>query len=131
MDTYLKWYKPASQVFAVSFEKQAELLAADTTLDPLGTPVVELHRLVAELPETWEDITDEVVITSQEVIDAISPSNPDCVVMENGAVRFVLESEPNSEDPLPGENYSLLVIANRLDSPSLQVAARVWLHIMP
>jgi hypothetical protein len=50
--------------------------------------------------------------------------------MENGAVQFRINADVDG-DPAPGDGYSIFIMADRLDDPTLQVATRVWLHIMP
>lgn len=122
--TYLEWYKPANQIFRIGFGAHEELIDAETTLDPDGnTPTVEVHELITEFPETWSKL-DTVTPSAIGVVD--DPENE----MENGAVQFRLAADPDN-DPPPGRTYSIFCMADREDDPTLQVATRVWLEIMP
>lgn len=122
--TYLEWYPTATQIFRIGFGALDELVDADTALDADGNePIVQLHKLNTERPETWTDISSDVTISQINVVDDTEND------MEDGAVEFRIEDDDN--DPAPGDIYSFFVMADRADDPSLQVATRVWLRIMP
>lgn len=127
--TYLEWFKPATQLFTVNFHLTPELLAAQTTLEAGSTPTVLLEELTTENPEAWTDRTSQVTISTPAVVDAVDENGN--VLMENGAVQFSLTTEARTDPPLPADKYSFLVVANRADNPTLQVAGRAWLRIMP
>lgn len=132
MQRYLEWFKPARTEFTVKFHEMQELMEAQTTLDPDTTPTVVLQSLVDEYPEEWDDAVDaEVTIGTPTVVDAVDAADPDCVLMENGAVRFTVEAETNDEAPAPGTGYSFLIIASRADDRTIKVPMRRWLRIMP
>jgi hypothetical protein len=122
--TYLEWYPAAKQVFKIGFGAMAELIAAETHLDEDGdTPVVQFHQLTVERPETWVDKSTDVTIGGIGVVD------DDVNGMEFGAVQFTLSD--SAPPPSPGDTYSFFVMADRADDPSLQVATRVWVRVMP
>ena len=127
--TYLEWYKEATQLFTVNFHESPELGAAQTTLDPGATPVVLLEQLTSENPEAWTDVTSQVTISTPAVVDAVDDEGT--VLMENGAVQFALTGEARTDTPLPADNFSFLVRCARADDPTLEVAGRAWLRIMP
>lgn len=127
--TYLEWYKEATQLFTVNFHKTPELLAARTTLQTGGTPTVALEELTSENPETWTDRSADVTIAGVSIVDAVDEDGE--VLMTDGAVQFYLTGEPRTEAPTPADNFSFLVIAPRNDDPTLEVAGRAWLRIMP
>lgn len=123
--TYLEWYPAANQIFRIGFGLHDELIDAETHLDEDGnTPTVELHELTDEHPETWNDISSSVSISGIGVVD------DDENEMENGAVQFRLTADIDA-DPAPGDVYSFFIMADRADDPTLQVATRVWVRIMP
>jgi hypothetical protein len=122
--TYLEWYPAAKQVFKVGFGAMAELVAADTHLDEDGdTPTVEFHELTVERPETWVDKSSDVSIAGIGVVD------DEVNDMENGAVQFTLAD--SVAPPSPGDTFSFFIMADRADDPTLQVATRVWVRVMP
>lgn len=124
--TYLEWYPAANQIFRVGFGAHDELIDAQTYLDPDGnTPTVQLHELVDEHPETWNNITSKVSISGIGVVD------DDENEMENGAIQFRVAEGATPGDPTPGDVYSFFLVADRADDPTLQVAARAWVRIMP
>lgn len=127
--TYLEWYRAANQVFHVGFGSMDELLKAGTHLDEDGdAPTVELHQLSKEYPETWTDVTSKVSISGVGVVDDVDDEGE--TIMENGAVQFRIAAD--TVDDLPsGDNFSFFVMADRADDPTLQVATRVWVRIMP
>lgn len=122
--TYLEWYKAAKQVFQIGFGAMSELVDAGTTLDPDGVPTVELHKLISERPEEWEDISSTVTISDTVVVDDAENE------MVDGAVQFTLGVD-GDDDPESGDIYSFFVMADRDDDNTLQATARVWLRIMP
>jgi hypothetical protein len=127
--TYLEWYRAATQVFHVGFGTQDELVRAASHLDEDGdTPTVELHQLSVEHPETWVDVTAKVSISQITVVDDTNEDGE--VIMENGAVQFRLAADTGADLP-SGDIYSFFVMADRADDPTLQVAARVWVRLMP
>jgi hypothetical protein len=127
--TYLEWYRAANQVFHVGFGTHSELLKGGTNLDEDGnTPTVELHELTVEHPETWVDVSSKVSISQIVVVDDTDEDGE--VIMANGAVQFRLAADTGA-DLKSGDIYSFWVMADRADDPTLQVAARVWVRIMP
>ena len=107
-----------------------ELVKASTNLDEDGaTPTVNLQELTSERPETWGAVTtgDPVSIAQITVVDDVDEDG--VVIMENGAVQFRISSGATA--PNPGDIYSFYVQADRADDPTLQVAARVWVRVMP
>lgn len=127
--TYLEWFKEATQEFRVNFHLTPELVAAGAALEAGSTPTVKLEELADGLPERWVDRSSLVTIGTPEVVDALDEDGD--VLLEDGAVLFTLAGASREEAPLPGDEYSVLVIANRGDTPANQVAARIWLRIMP
>ena len=122
--TYLEWYPAAKQVFRIGFGAMDELIDAATHLDEDGNaPTVEFHELTTEKPETWTDKSSDVTIGDIAVVDDVENE------MENGAVQFTLAD--SAPPPDPGDQFSVFVMADRADDPTLQVATRVWLRVMP
>lgn len=128
--TYLEWYPNATQLFHVGFGEMDELVKASTNLDEDGaTPTVTLEELVTERPETWGAVTtgDPVSISQITVVDDTDEDGT--VIMTNGAVQFRVAKGATA--PNAGDIYSFYVQADRADDPTLQVATRVWVRIMP
>ena len=127
--TYLEWYRAANQIFHVGFGAMDELVKAGTHLDEDGdTPTVELHELVTERPEAWADISSKVSISQIGVVDDVGEDGD--VVMESGAVQFRIAADTGA-DLVSGDIYSFFVMADRADDPTLQVATRVWVRVLP
>lgn len=127
--TYLEWFRAASQIFHVGFGQLDELVKAGTALDADGnTPTVELHQLTKERPETWADVSSLVSISQITVVDDTDADGE--VIMADGAVQFRIAAD--TVDDLPsGDEYSFFIMADRADDPTLQVATRVWVRVMP
>jgi len=128
--TYLEWYPSATQLFHVGFGESDELIKAATHLDEDGAaPTVTFQELLVERPETWGAQTtgDPPTISQITVVDDVDEDG--AVVMVDGAVQFRVAKGATA--PNAGDIYSFLVVADRADDPTLEVATRVWVRVMP
>lgn len=128
--TVLEWYPKAVQLMHVGFGQEDELIKAGTNLDEDGAaPTVTFEELLSERPETWGTPTsgDPPSISQIVVVDDVDDEGT--VIMQNGAVQFRITKGTTA--PNPGDIYSFYVQADRADDPTLEVATRVWVRVMP
>lgn len=127
---WLEWQKEAAQIFEIGFHAVEELIRADTALQEPQTPTVMLMELTVEKPETWTDRSADVTLSNVGVVDDTDDDGT-TVLLADGAVQFTIETDPQGDPPIAGDIYSILVVANRADDPTLQVSDRIWLRILP
>ena len=131
--TKLQWQKEASQIFEVGFGELTELIRAKTALENPQVPIVQLHELTTEFPETWTDRSGDVTFTNVGIVDDVEllPDDTTKLILTDGAVQFTVETDPQGDPPLASGKWSFLVVANRADDNTLQVAERAWVDILP
>ncbi|MDH5279542.1 MAG: hypothetical protein OEW52_00165 [Thermoleophilia bacterium] len=130
----------AGRVRTLEWDKQGDLDAHvrfHEELPPgvtLSAPSVELHQRIATEPETWVSRSSEVTLAAS-VVAALTDK---WVAISGGtsrAVRVVVTKDPDAQpdvtdEPKPGDNYRLKIIATRSDS-GRPIAREVALRILP
>lgn len=87
-----------------------------------GTPTVRVekrHTADGVLPEDWQRETS-VTVSSVSIVDAVDDDGS-TVLGTNQAVQFQLNADTatmpdETDDPIPGTNYRVVVIADRDDT---------------
>jgi len=126
--TYLEWLADYQYSGSLSQKEFIINLGDDEDLQNglylSPAPVVKLHHLKSQWPETWEDYTSLVTFENLSIVDDEENGREDC------AISFTIKQKAQWV-PTPGDDYSFLIVCSRSDSATIKVVRRFWLRILP
>ena len=105
----------------------------------LSSPAAELHERTDTNPETWTKIASTgagaVVTITPTIVTAMKDKDTEETGGASRGVRVVITKDPDTQpdvtdEPTPGSNYRVKVIATRSDS-GRPIAREVPLTILP
>ena len=111
----LEWDKEGTAIRTVRAHKE---LPSGVTL---SAPTVRIDKLTrGSEPEDWVDVGADIVISGETVVNAIADDGTTNLGTSQ-AVQFQLTADTGTEpdetdDPIPGEEYRVVITATRSDS---------------